>query len=123
KTLVVGLYDDPRTVLGTGTLDHFARGQRILGGLGTVPVIFLADLEVLVWGILTFLEAPELFVGRDVQPELDDNDAAVSQLVLEVVDLLVASAPLGFDGVAFDPLAQHAPVPAAIVDGEAATPR
>ena len=47
-----------------------------------------------------------------------EHVAALHELVLEVVDLVVGALPLGGGGKPLDALHQHAAVPGAVVDDE-----
>ena len=54
---------------------------------------------------------------------LHDDRAGVGQLLLELVDLVVGAHPVGRRAIAFDALDQHAAVPRAVEDRDAAARR
>src|SRR5581483_4269150 len=82
-----------------------------------VPPVLLGDLVLLPGDALALLESPELLGLVDVQPELDQDDAALDELFLESVDLAVRAGPLVDGGELVDTLDEDAPVPRAIIDG------
>jgi hypothetical protein len=57
----------------------------------TVTPVFLGNLETLVFDLRTPLEALELLLIADLQPELDDNAPSMIDIVLEIVDLGVSA--------------------------------
>ena len=66
--------------------------------------------------LLSLPESPKLFVLRDVQPELDQDDPTVDKLLLEMVDLSIRSLILLERCKTFDAFHQHPAVPAAVED-------
>ena len=72
-----------------------------------VTPVFLGDLETLERNLLTLLEAPQLFLVADLQPELDDDRAILLQFVLEVVDLGISAQPVGLGTESLDALDQY----------------
>src|SRR6478752_733886 len=103
--------------------EHFGGGGPVLVGLLAVAIIFRGDFVALGGVVAARVEAARLLFERDVQPELDQHYAAVHQLVLELVDLLVRALPLDLAREAFDALDQNPAVPAAIEDGDPAAAR
>ena len=91
----------------------------VVPALAVAPVV-RRDLEVLERRLLARVEARELLGLADLQPELADDRAAFGQLLLELVDLVVGALPVGDAAEAFDALDQHAAVPGAVEDRDAA---
>src|SRR5438552_9587004 len=75
--LVVGLYDHPWRDRSARLLEHVARRLLVRVPPGAVAPVFLGDLVLLVRRRLPVLEAPELLVLRDRQPELHDHVAVL----------------------------------------------
>jgi len=71
---------------------------------------------------LQLLESLLLLLPADVEPELDQDRAAVGQLPLEVADVVHRRAPLPGVGV-LHALVQHAPVPGMVEDDHLAGAR
>ena len=90
--------------------------------LAVAPVI-LGDLETLEFDLLARLEAPQLLLLADLQPELDHNRPVPLQLVLEVVDFGVATQPVRLGAIALDALDEHAAIPGAIENRHPANAR
>jgi hypothetical protein len=55
-----------------------------------------------------------MFVGRDVQKQLDEADSRVDQHALELVDFAIGTPPFLFGREAFDAFHQHAAIPGAV---------
>src|SRR5437764_976276 len=98
------------------------RGGVRLPLLAVAPVL-LGDLVLLVLDARTLLEAPQLLLRADVQPELGQAHAVAGQLPLELVDLGIGAAPFMRLGKTLDALDQHAAVPGAVVDRDVAAAR
>ena len=121
--LVFGFDQGPGRSLGAGARQHVVRRAFVQVPLLAVAEVFLGDLVKLPRLLLAVLEAPELLLAADVQPELDEDRAVVGQLFLEIVDFLVGAHPFSLAREALDALDQDSAVPAAIVDREAPEPR
>ena len=80
------------------------------GPIFAVAPVFVGDLERLN-SVSWRLEAAQLFVGGNLEPEFDDHRPCRHQLVLEIVDLGVGPQPVGFGAEALDPLDQYPAVP------------
>src|SRR5262245_46629424 len=78
---------------------------------------------MLVRGALTILEAAQLFLPVDVQPEFQHQDAVLREVLLEVVDFLVRPPPISLARQPLDALDQYATVPAAVKDCDFSLPR
>src|SRR4051812_3582619 len=92
--LVLRLDQRPRHELGRRALDHVRGGLLVVAPALAVAPVVRRDLEALERRLLPFLEALQLLVARDLQPELADHDAADDELLLELVDLVVGAQPL-----------------------------
>src|SRR5690606_34834071 len=68
----------------------------------------------------TLTEAAQLLIFADVQPEFEQQYAMVAKLLLEVIDFRVGILPVLGRGEALDPFDQNPPIPAAVVQGDAA---
>src|SRR5262249_27085669 len=113
----------PGRDVGAGAIHHVA-DRRLVGlPLFAVAPVLLRDLEALETGLLALLEAVQLLLLRDREPELDHDDVVVREMLLEVVDLGVGAHPVGLAAQPLDALDQHAPVPRAVEDREAAATR
>src|SRR3954453_18438851 len=121
--LVLGLDQGPGRVGRAGPVDHVVDGRLVLAPLLAVAPILRRDLEPLELRPLALLEAPELLVLADGEPELDHDDAGAVELLLEVVDLAVGPQPLGRAGEALHPLDQDPAVPGAVEDRDVALAR
>src|SRR4029077_1711835 len=88
--------------------------DQVLVGLGAVAPVLLGDLPPAQRVVLADLEPPELLLGTDVQPQLDDDDAFEGVGPLELDDLLVGPTPLLVGRESLDAFDEHAPVPTAI---------
>ena len=91
--------------------------------LGAIAPVVRRDLEALEWRLLARLEALQLLGLAHLEPEFANNRVVVDELLLELVDLLVRAAPVEFGTIAFDALNQHAAIPRAIEDCDAAARR
>src|SRR3954452_15908866 len=118
--LVLGLDQGPGRVGRAGPVDHVVDRVLVLVPLLAVAPVLGRDLEPLELDLLALLEAAELLVLADGEPELDHDDAGAVELLLEVVDLAVGPQPLGRAGEALDPLDQDAAVPGAVEDRDVA---
>ena len=118
--LRVGRHDVPAPVLVVGALEHVLDRLGVRGALLPVAPVLVGQLPGLERVALAALEAAQLLVGRDVQPELDDQHALGGQRALEAGDLVVGAAPLLLGREALHPLDQHPPVPGAVEHGHAA---
>src|SRR3954451_25443493 len=97
-----------------GAFEHVLRRSRVFGCLVAVAPILFGDLPSAKRITLTILEPLELFLGADLQPELDDDHAFERIHPFELNDLLVGATPLIRGGEALDALDEHTPVPTAI---------
>src|SRR3954466_14339917 len=118
--LVLGLDQGPGRAGRAGAVDHVVDGLFVLVPPLAVSPVLRRDLEPLELHVLAFLEAPELLVLADGEPELDYDDAGLRELLLEVVDLAVGPQPLGRAGEALHALDQDPPVPGAVEDRDVA---
>ena len=108
----------PRCAVGGRAQHHLVDGVLVLVPPLTVAVVLLSDLVLLVRGLLPGLEARELLLLRDVQPELGDVVPPVDELLFEVVDLVVRPLPLRSLGESFNALHEHPAVPRPVEDRE-----
>ncbi len=73
--------------------------------------------------LLAFLEASELLVLAQVEPEFEQYDPVVAKLFLEIADLLVGPLPFVVACELLYSLHQHPPIPGAIINCEVTCPR
>src|SRR4051812_14096986 len=106
-----------------GTLEHVLGGDRVAVCLVAIAPILFRDLPSAKRIVLAVVEPLELFVGADLQPELDDDDSLEGVHPLELDDLLVGAAPLFGRGKALHALDEHPSVPTAIEHRHAAEAR
>src|SRR5688500_1293324 len=83
KGFVVALDQRPGRDARTGALDHVVYGALVVTPLRPVAPVLGSQLPLLVLRLLALLEAPQLFLLRDVDPVLDQADAVVDELVFE----------------------------------------
>ena len=88
-----------------------------------VAPVFLGNLEPLVLNLGTLLEALELLLVANLQPELDDNAASVPDVVFEVVDFSVGTQPVRLAAESLDPLDEYATKPGAVENDHSPEPR
>ncbi len=91
----------------------------ICPGLLPIAPVFLGDLEALVLDLCALLEAPELLLVTDLQPELDNDATGTPDVMLEIVDFSVGAQPVGLAAESLDPFDKHPPVPRAVENGNA----
>src|SRR5690606_26120980 len=72
---------------------------------------------------LALLEAQQLFIGVDVQPELAQRAAVLHEHLFEVANLFVSAHPFGGRGISLDALDEHASVPTAVKNQHASSAR
>ena len=84
----------PRRLGRAGPLDHLADGLCVEIPFVAVAVVVLRDLVFLVGRLFALLEALQLFVFADLQPELDDRGAVPIKEFFKLVDFLVRAPPL-----------------------------
>ena len=123
EVLVVRFDERPRREVRARALDHLVHRARVVVPAFAVAPVLLGELPALERGPLTILEAAQLLVGRDVQPELHEHDAVIGELLLERVDLVVGALPLRWRRESLDALDQHAAVPAAVENRDHARAR
>ena len=100
-------------------LEHVLHGGLVGVPLASVPPVVGRDLVAFEWHFLPLLEALQLLLRADVEPELADDDLGLHELLLEVVDLRVGALPLDVGGEALDALDKHTAVVGAVEDGDA----
>ena len=93
EVLVVALDERPWRGACAGALDHLVDGALVVGPLRPVAPVLVRQLPALVPGLLALLETAQLFVLRDVDPVLDQDDPVFDELFLELVDLRVRAPP------------------------------
>src|SRR3982750_4902904 len=84
----------PAGVRQGGPLQHLLPRLGVLGQLLAVAPVLVGQLPRFERVLGAGFEALQLLVGRDLQPELDDDRPLVGEAGLEPVDLLVGAAPL-----------------------------
>ena len=95
-------------------MKHFLDGFSILRHLFPVSPVFVGNLPLFVSETLAFLESPELLIGIDVQPELQDDRSKMDQMLLHGVDFTIRTPPLRFGTKPLYPLNQNTSVPAPV---------
>ena len=121
--LVIRLHQGPRRFTRARALDHVAHGLLVGIPFLAVAPVFFRDLELLEGHLRALFKTAQLLVAAGLQPELDHDDAGRTELVFEVVDLVVGAQPVVFAAKAFHALDQHAPVPGAVKNGQVPTAR
>ncbi len=123
ELLAVGGDDVPRRPGRLGALEHVLDGRAVLVPALAVAPVLVGQLPALERILLALAEATQLLLGRDVHPDLHDDDALEVQRALELDDLGVRALPLLGRRESLDALDEHAAVPAAVEHGHAAVPR
>src|SRR5438046_5666451 len=123
EVLVVCFDQRPWRKLRRRAIDHVGDRLLVRAPLGAIAPVVRRDLEALERRLLARLEALQLLGLAHLEPELANNRVVVDELLLELVDLLVRAAPVELGTIAFDALDQHAPIPCAIEDRDAAARR
>ena len=108
----------PGGVFGAGLLQHLVDGLLILGPFLPVAPVFLRELPLFFRGVLPGVEALQLGIRIDLDPEFQHHGAPLRQLALEFVDLIVGPLPVLFGAEALQPLHHHPAVPGAVEDGK-----
>ena len=89
----------------------------VLGPFFAVAPVFVGELPGLGRVIAAALEAGDLFLAADVNPELHDHKVAAHKLLLEVVDFLKGTLRFREGAESFDAFDKHAAVPASVENG------
>ena len=91
--------------------DHIVDRMFVVVPSVTVAPVFLGNLVHLPRSLLAFLEAAQLFVLADMQPELVEDDAVFQQLFLKIIDLLKGASPFPFACKLFHAFNQYPAIP------------
>src|SRR3954465_4854109 len=102
--------------LDAGSRPHVLDRLVVSTALLPIAPVIVGQLPCLEGILLPLLEALQLLLGGDVQPELDQDHPLVRQRALEPVDLVIGAEPLLPGRESLHPLDQHAPVPGAVED-------
>src|SRR5829696_3999698 len=123
EALGVARDEVPWRALDVGARQHVVDRADILGPAAAVAPVLVGDLPHLQRVLLASAEAPQLLRLGDVQEELDEDHPVGGEHALEVLDLVVRAAPLLLGRVALYALDEHAAVPGAVEDRQAAPAR
>jgi hypothetical protein len=104
-------------------LEHVLERLEVEMPLRAVLPVVVGQLPALERVAFALLEALQLLVLGDVQPELDHDPALLAERALELGDGRIGALPLLAGGEPVDALHEHPPVPGAVEDGHAAQPR
>lgn len=104
----------PWSARSIGSLDHLVYCLLVEVELFAVAPVFVSDLPALLGVLLPGLEACQLGVLIDVEPELDHNGAEIREVLLHFVDLAEGPFPLGVRAKGFHTLDKDATVPGTI---------
>src|SRR6187200_1169522 len=110
----------PGSVLLVRQRQHIAHGDLVSAAFSPVPPVLGIQLVPLVGCGLTLAEAPQLLVVRHMQPVLQDDDAVVSQLLLETVQLPERAHPFILATETLQALHQHPAIPGPVKDRDPA---
>src|SRR5271165_1113178 len=116
----VGFDNRPRSVRSRCPVKHLLNGFPILRHFFPVSPVFVCNLPLFVSETFTFLESPELLVGIDKKPELQDDRSKMDQMLLHGVDFTIRTPPLCFGAKPLHPLNQNTSVPASIKNRDVA---
>src|SRR5665213_2300183 len=89
--LAVGRYQVPVRVRIIGHRDHVLQGVQVGTALLSVAPVIGGEFPLYQGIALAVLEALQLYLVRDVQPELHERDVVVNEHALEVHDLLAGT--------------------------------
>src|SRR5687768_15288861 len=123
EALVVALDDRPGSRARRGLDEHVLDGLVVDVPLLAVAPVLVRELPGLERIRGARLEAAELLVLRDLDPELAHDRAVADQLALELVDFTIRALPLGLGAELLDALDEDASVPGAVEDAEPAARR
>src|SRR3954452_10434077 len=101
----------------SGAGDHVLDSLHVLVALVAVPPILVGQLPRFQRVLLALLEALQLLLLGDVEPELDQDRALVGERALKAVYLVIRAQPLLAGRVLLDPLDEHPPIPRAVEHG------
>lgn len=104
EPLVVGGDDEPRR--GGESVAPGQRvlvGRRVVGPVGALPVVGLADFPLLGRIVEPLLEPFQLLLFGDVKEEFEDVGSALDQTALERVDPIVPGGPRRGGGPGYGP--------------------
>ena len=117
--LAVGGIDcGPGRIGRAGVGEHVAHGGGVFIIAAVVLPVFRRHLPGRGGRLCQLDKAAQLFLARDVQPELDEDGSVIRQRVLELVDLLIGGDPLRRRRQSLHPFDQHAAVPTPVIDGD-----
>ena len=80
---VIAFNQMPRGRAGAGLQQHLFHGFLVEGPLFAVAPVVIGEFPGFVMNATAFFEAAQLFIPRDVNPELYQNCAEILQLPLE----------------------------------------
>lgn len=96
------------------SLQHFIDSNFVLIPLFTVAPIFIGNLPLLVWILLTFLKTSKLCILVNLNPEFQDDSAPIGELLFKFIDFGVCTLPVIFLAEAFQTLYHHPSIPGAV---------
>src|SRR4051812_13868596 len=102
EALVVTRDERPRRDIRAAVRDHVLDRSLIGGPLLPIPPVLCRDLVLLVSDGLPLLEATQLLLLADVQPEFVHDNPLLAHLLLEFVNLMVSPRPVLHGREAFD---------------------
>ena len=85
-------------------MKHLLNGIPILRHFFPISPVFVRQFPLFMSESLTFLKSPELFVGIDMKPELQNDCPEVYQVLFHPVDFAICTPPLRFVTKSFYPL-------------------
>src|SRR6202008_1140075 len=97
---------------------HLLNGIPVLRHFFPISPVFVRQLPLFMSEALAFLKSPELFIGIDMKPELQNDCSKVNQVLFHPVDFTICTPPLRFGTKSFYPLDQNTPVPAPIKNSD-----
>ena len=93
-SLLLARHQRPGSELVIGSGEHLV--DRCVVEIDLVPVapVLVGEFPAPERVVASFLESPQLLLGADVEPELDDDESLEREVAFELDDLVVGAAPL-----------------------------
>src|SRR5665213_1932538 len=117
EVLVLGGDQVPVGVVLVGGVEDVGEGLQVRRPLLTVPPVLGREFPLLHGILRAVVEAPQLLLVRDLEPELDQNHSVVDQGAFELDDLLTRTLRRVVVNQLVNALNEQSSVPGAVVDG------
>src|SRR5664280_977771 len=123
EVLVLGGDQVPMGVVLVSRVEDHGEGLQVRRALLTVPPVLGREFPLLHGILRAVVEAPQLLLVRDLEPELDQDRSVVDQGALELDYLLTRTLRRVVVNQLVNALDEQSSVPGAVVDGHLAHAR